>query len=90
MGTFEQIRSVKLACAGNVKTAQTDDGSSASRSNAESFAALDTNDDGMLGRIEAAADPDAKSRFDRLDTNDDQKLSRTEYQAWDKVSSAVQ
>jgi hypothetical protein len=35
----------------------------------------------MLGRIEAAADADAKSESDRLDANQDQKLSRTEYNA---------
>ena len=91
MGMFEQIRSVKLACADGAKAAQADGGatSSAMERRAESFASLDSDNDGMLGRIEAAADADAKSEFDRLDSNDDQKLSRSEYLAWKQASSGM-
>ena len=53
----------------------------------QSFSSLDKNNDGMLGRMEAAADPDANSQFDRLDVNHDAKLSRSEYAAWDQAST---
>jgi hypothetical protein len=90
MGTFEQIRSVKIACAGGAKTAQQDAGGASagagsaaggksSAAAGKSFSSLDTDNDGMIGRIEAAADADAKSRFEKLDTNGDGKLSRSEY-----------
>ena len=45
----------------------------------ESFSRLDTDNDGFIGRIEAAADADAKSNFEKLDKNKDSKLSRSEY-----------
>jgi sporulation protein YlmC with PRC-barrel domain len=50
--------------------------------NQEPFDKLDKDADGRIGRIEAAADADAKSRFERLDANADGKLSREEYQRW--------
>lgn len=46
----------------------------------KSFSELDRDNDGSLSRMEAAADADAKSRFEQLDQNRDQKLSRSEYQ----------
>ncbi|MGQ0750302.1 MAG: hypothetical protein ACT4PS_07195 [Betaproteobacteria bacterium] len=49
-------------------------------------AKLDTDGDGFVGRIEAAADADAKSKFERLDQNADEKLSRQEYEAWGSVA----
>ncbi len=49
--------------------------------NKEAFSKLDKDGDGMVGRIEAAADADAKSRFERLDANQDGKLSRAEYES---------
>lgn len=57
--------------------------------NKEVFNKLDKDGDGMLGRAEAAADADAKSRFERLDTSGDQKLSRDEYQAWSSASAGA-
>ncbi len=57
--------------------------------NKEPFNKLDKDSDGMLGRAEAAADADAKSRFERLDTSGDQKLSREEYQAWSSASAGA-
>lgn len=87
MGLFEQIRSVKIACTSGTKTSATSSGGSASDGNKESFASLDKDNDGMIGRVEAAADVDAKSQFDRLDSNQDQKLSRAEYEAWDKATT---
>ncbi|HEX6321181.1 MAG TPA: PRC-barrel domain-containing protein [Burkholderiales bacterium] len=56
-------------------------GARAPASAKQGFAALDTNNDGSLSRIEAAADADAKSRFEKLDQNQDQKLSRSEYES---------
>lgn len=55
----------------------------------KSFAELDTNNDGSLGRMEAAADADAKSRFEKLDRNRDQKLSRSEYESAQQQSSSA-
>ena len=54
----------------------------------EPFTKLDKDGDGALSRAEAAADVDAKSRFERLDTNRDQKLSMAEYQAWASAGQA--
>lgn len=53
----------------------------------ESFAKLDKDGDGFIGRIEAAADADAKSKFERLDADKDQKLSREEYEAWGRAAA---
>ena len=49
--------------------------------NQEAFDKLDKDSDGILGRIEAASDSDAGSRFEQLDANNDQKLTRAEYDA---------
>jgi hypothetical protein len=90
MGMFEQIRSAKIACTGGTPTAQSDgadsastgaSGSPAARGKHEPFSSLDKDDDGFIGRMEATADADAKSRFEALDKDDDEKLSRSEYDA---------
>lgn len=43
--------------------------------------ALDTNNDGVIDRAEAAARPRLAERFDQLDSNSDGKLERSELQA---------
>ena len=53
-----------------------------------SFSELDRNNDGSLSQMEAAADPNARSRFEQLDQNGDQKLSRAEYEQGQKSASA--
>lgn len=59
-------------------------GASEPQAKKQPFAKLDTDKDGYLGHIEAAADRDAASRFDQLDTDGDEKVSRAEYDAWDR------
>jgi sporulation protein YlmC with PRC-barrel domain len=53
-----------------------------------SFSELDRNNDGSLSQMEAAADPNARSRFEQLDQNGDQKLSRAEYEQGQKSAGA--
>lgn len=67
------------------------DASSAAGSAAkkEDFSRLDKDGDGMINRMEAAADADAKSRFEQLDSNQDQKLSQQEYRASTRASDRV-
>ena len=48
---------------------------------ARTFAALDTNRDGVLSFSEAFADPRVSNNFNALDTNSDGVLSPAEYQA---------
>ncbi|HEX6320215.1 MAG TPA: PRC-barrel domain-containing protein [Burkholderiales bacterium] len=63
-------------------------GTGAPASAKQGFAALDTNNDGALSRIEAAADANLKSRFEKLDQNQDQKLSRSEHESAQRQSPA--
>ncbi|UKE69907.1 EF-hand domain-containing protein [Xanthomonas cerealis pv. cerealis] len=46
---------------------------------ARSFAALDLDRDGRIGRVEAAADPVLRETFDTFDADADGALSREEY-----------
>jgi hypothetical protein len=62
-------------------------GASAGAAKKESFSKLDKDGDGFVGRVEAAADADAKSKFEQLDANKDQKLSRQEYEAWGRAAA---
>ena len=62
-------------------------GSSAAQK--DKFSKLDMDGDGFVGRSEAAADEDAKSRFEKLDANKDQKLSQQEYQAWGSAAAGA-
>jgi sporulation protein YlmC with PRC-barrel domain len=55
----------------------------------EDFSRLDKDGDGMINRMEAAADADAKSRFEKLDSNKDEKLSQQEYQAWGSAAAGA-
>jgi hypothetical protein len=48
---------------------------------ARTFAALDTNRDGVLSFSEAFADPRVSNNFNALDTNADGVLQPAEYQA---------
>lgn len=54
----------------------------------DKFSALDDDGDGFVGHMEAAADPDAASKFHELDKNKDLKLSRAEYQAFAAASAS--
>lgn len=72
--------------------AKASSGSSAtggSTANKQDFSKLDKDGDGFIGRTEAAADADAKSRFEKLDGNSDQKLSRQEYQGSGAASAGA-
>lgn len=64
-------------------------GSSGGAAKKDDFAKLDNDGDGFVGHIEAAADPDAKSRFHELDKNQDRKLSRREYDAWKSAAAGA-
>lgn len=55
----------------------------------EDFSKLDKDRDGMINRMEAAADADAKSRFEKLDQDGDQKLSRKEYDDWKSAAGSA-
>ncbi len=64
-------------------------GGSAGVAKKEPFAKLDKDGDGFLGRSEAAADADARSKFGQLDADKDQKLSRQEYEAWGSAAAGA-
>ena len=50
------------------------------------FSKLDTDNDGYLGLMEAAADQNAKQHFNKLDSNRDNRISRSE---WEAASSST-
>jgi sporulation protein YlmC with PRC-barrel domain len=63
--------------AGKSKQGSAAGGASASQ---KTFAELDKDNDGALSPLEAAADANAKSHFEKLDRNNDERLSRDEWQ----------
>lgn len=82
--SFSLLAFASAAAYANEGAKASSGGSSAaggSTANKQDFSKLDKDGDGFIGRMEAAADADAKSRFEKLDENNDQKLSRQEYQA---------
>lgn len=76
-----------LHAAGDKDQAAAAGGASTAAAKKEAFSKLDKDGDGFVGRIEAAADADAKSKFEQLDADQDQKLSRAEYEAWGRAAA---
>lgn len=52
----------------------------------ERFDMLDTNQDGVIDRQEAAADPDVAAAFDEIDTANNGLLTPEEFSAWEEVT----